>query len=153
MILPPFNVMDSGINKAGKGIFLGAPVKKGGVIIYPDNISKVYTHDEIEKFMPGTLEYESCVRWFEKYYSVSPEWSEECYINHSFEPNAIWFLGFVFALRDIEAGQELTIDYTFIADENVKLDFLDTATGREIRGVPWRENVKRSCKKLLELFD
>lgn len=153
MILQPFEVRDSLINRAGKGIFLLTPVEKGSVIIYPDNIPKVYSRDEIAKFTPGTLEHESCVRWFENYYSVSPEWSDECYINHSFEPNAMWFLGFAFALRDIASGEELTIDYTFIADENVKLDFIDAATGREVAGVPWKETMRRACKKLLELID
>ncbi len=44
-----------------------------------------------------SIEVESGVRWFEDWFSLTQEWSDECYVNHSFKPNGLWHLGFIFA--------------------------------------------------------
>ena len=51
------------------------------------------------------------VRWFEDRYTISDDWPDECFVNHSFTPSGLWHLGFVFATTRLEAGTEITVDY------------------------------------------
>lgn len=151
MILKKYNILASNISGAGKGMFLEQGAQKGFIIGIPDRIDRAYTEDEVNAFEKGSLEYNSSVRWFEKYYSVSPEWSDECYINHSFNPNCLWHLGFIFALRDISCFEELTVDYRFLLQEGETLDFNDTVSGRPIIGFSWAEALYRASVALAEL--
>lgn len=151
MILKKYDIAASNISGAGKGMFLEHGAQRGDVVGIPDRIERAYTEDEVNSFKKGTLEYDSSVRWFEKYYSVSPDWSDECYINHSFDPNCLWHLGFIFALRDISRYEELTVDYRFLLQEGETLDFNDMVTGRPIIGFSWPEALHRASSALAEI--
>ena len=151
MILKKYNILASNISGAGKGMFLDQGARTGDIIGFPDRIDHAYTEAEVNAFEKGSLEYNSSVRWFEKYYSVSPEWSDECYINHSFEPNCLWHMGFIFALRDISGYEELTVDYRFLLQEGEMLDFNDVVSGRPIIGFSWPEALYRATSMLSEI--
>ena len=91
----------------------------------------------------------STVRWFEDHYTVTPEWPDECYINHSFAPCGLWHLGFVFALDDLPAGTEITVDYRHLLAPGQEEDFRDSISGEADRRLrlarePWRVR-RRSC--------
>ncbi|WP_269541786.1 SET domain-containing protein-lysine N-methyltransferase [Cerasicoccus fimbriatus] len=152
MIIPPYRIDTATIVEAGKGLFLEGPVKAGTVIVSPDKIDRVYTRAELDGFGPGSPEDDASVRWFEGYYTVSLDWPDECYINHSFSPNGLWHLGFVFALRDIAPGEELTMDYRLIVGDGERLPFNDAATGEPIIGLPWRENLRTTTTALAKLL-
>jgi hypothetical protein len=83
---------------------------------------------------------------------VSTDWPDDCYVNHSFHPTGLWHLGFVFAMRKLEAGDEITVDYRFVINDNEKMPFLDAETGKEIIGYTWKENLRLSTEQLLELL-
>lgn len=142
MIVPPYKIAPATHPEAGKGLFVTAPVKKGSIICAPDKIDRVYSQAQKDAFGVGSPEDEASVRWFENYYTISTDWPDECYINHAFNPNGLWHLGFVFALRDIAVGEEITVDYRFLVGDGEKLPFNDIETGREIIGLPWRENLR-----------
>lgn len=152
MILPRYRIEASRIPLAGKGLFVAEPVVAGRVIIAPDNIHTVWPEAKLRQFPADSIEAESSVRWFEDWYSLTPEWSDECYVNHSFEPNALWHLGFIFAGRDLADGEEVTVDYRLVIGSGEAMPFRDSVTGREIVGLDWHDNLRQSASALLALL-
>ncbi|OQA78851.1 MAG: SET domain protein [bacterium ADurb.Bin243] len=152
MIMIDYEVKHSLINKAGMGIFALKDVARGTVVSAPDQIDKLYRIEEINRMPQDSVEYQSCVRWFEEYYSFSNKWSDECYYNHSFEPNCLWHLGFVFSARAIAAGEEITVDYSHLLEEGEKSMFRDSKTGEHVVGLNFREAIRRSAEKLVEIY-
>ncbi|MBM4106177.1 MAG: SET domain-containing protein [Phycisphaerae bacterium] len=146
-------IKPSRIPGAGLGLFTVDPQPRGRVLIMPNEAQSIRSAAELAMLSRDSIEHASSVRWFEQVHTVDPAWSEESHLNHSFEPNCLWHLGFVFALRDLAAGEELTIDYRHLLDEATLLDFRDSITGREIRGFAWRESIARSSRLLVELFE
>lgn len=152
MFTIPYRVDASRIPGAGRGVFLLTDVVQGSVIVSPDRIDRVYSLQEKLAFQPGSIEDTSSVRWFERFYTVSADWPDECNINHSFSPNGLWHLGFVFAGRDIKAGEELTVDYRFLVDDDELLPFNDAESGKPIIGLKWADNIRMSTEKLLSIL-
>lgn len=150
MIIPRYKVESSLIPFAGKGLFADEVVRKGAVIIAPDNVHTVWPEKKLREYAPDSVEVESSVRWFEDYFSLTPEWSDECYVNHSFTPNAQWHLGFIFALREIAAGEEITMDYRYVIGSAEEMPFKDSVTGRAIVGLSWEECLRGSAGQLLK---
>lgn len=151
MIVPRYRIGVSRIPRAGKGLFLDEAVRRGAVIVAPDGVHTVWTETQLRAYPRDSIEVESSVRWFEDRYSLTPEWSDECYVNHSFSPNAFWHLGFIFALDDLPAGAELTMDYRYVIGEGERMPWPDSETGREIVGLPWREVLAHGARRLLEI--
>lgn len=152
MIVVPYDVVSSAIPGAGKGLRLTAPVPRGAVIIAPDNLHTVWPEARLREYSPDSIEVQASVRWFEQWFSITPEWSDECYVNHSFQPNGLWHLGFIFALDDLPVGAELTVDYRLLLGDDEDPGFACAESGRPIRGLPWRESLSRSTAQLADLF-
>jgi len=152
MILPRYRVDESRIPGAGRGLFLDQPVARGAVIIAPDKVHTLMAERELRRYPEDSIEVQSSVRWFEDWYSLTPEWSDECYVNHSFRPTALWHLGFIFALSDLGAGTEVTMDYRLVIGSGERLPFDDAETGAPIIGLDWRENLRTSAGTLLQLL-
>lgn len=152
MILPRYRVEASGIPGAGRGLFLDEAVARGRVIVAPDNIHTVWPEAKLRQYPPESIEVESSVRWFEDHYSLTPEWSDECYVNHSFTPTALWHLGFIFAGDDLAAGTEITVDYRLVIGSGEVMPFRDAVSGREIVGLGWQDNLRSSAGRLLQLL-
>ena len=142
----------SRIPGAGLGLFTREAISKGRVLIVPNQAHPLRTSAELAELPADSIELASSIRWFERVFTVDPEWSEESHLNHSFDPNCLWHLGFVFALEDLDAGAELTIDYRQLLDESPVLDFRDAMTGRESRGLSWEAAIERSSTQLAALF-
>jgi len=154
MIIPKYTIQPSKILNAGQGLYLTQPVKKGSIIVAPDKINRVFTSAEITKQFPtGSIEHRSSVRWFENYCTITPDWSDECYINHSFNPTGLWHLGFTFAIDDLPSGVEVTVDYRLLLSENEIAEFNDAQTGQAIIGLSWQENLRQSTTTLYHLVD
>jgi hypothetical protein len=152
MILPSYRIAASTIPGAGKGVFLSEAVVRGRILTAPDAIPKVYRWDEVLAMPDQEAALAASVRWFEDRYTVSPEWPDECYLNHSFAPNGLWHLGFVFAARDLAAGEEITIDYRHLLGEGQEESFRDAHSGERIVGWSWHESLARSTRELARLL-
>ncbi|MEW9573138.1 SET domain-containing protein-lysine N-methyltransferase [Rhodanobacter sp. Si-c] len=152
MILPRYHIAASRIPGAGKGLFLDEPVIAGRIISAPDAIDRTFRHDEFAAPELAKLKYASA-RWFEDRYTVSPDWPDECYLNHSFQPNGLWHLGFVFALAELPTGSEITVDYRHLLPPGETEDFADAATGETITGLSWTESLASSTRALATLLD
>lgn len=151
MILPRYVVADSCIPGAGQGVFLDQAVPAGRVVVAPDAIPRVFRWDEVLALPDRDSALAASVRWFEDRFTVTPEWPDECYINHSFEPNGLWHLGFVFAARPLAPGEELTVDYRHLLGEGQEESFRDAVSGRAIVGWSWQESLARSTRELAAL--
>jgi hypothetical protein len=152
MILPRYHVAASRIAGAGKGLFLDETVARGRLITAPDDIRKVYKWNEVQALPDAAALLASTVRWFEDHYTVTPEWPDECYINHSFAPCGLWHLGFVFALDDLPAGTEITVDYRHLLAPGQAEDFVDAVTGKPIVGHTWADSLAHSTAQLQAMF-
>ncbi|HVF35926.1 MAG TPA: SET domain-containing protein [Candidatus Saccharimonadia bacterium] len=152
MILPQYRIAASPIAGAGKGLFLAEPVARGRIVVAPDAIPRTYGFDEIEAAPNRDEILPSAVRWFEDRYTVTPDWPDECFVNHSFEPTGLWHLGFIFAAIDLEIGDELTVDYRHLLGEGQEESFRDTRTGGRIVGFAWVDSLQRSTDALRRLL-
>ncbi len=152
MILPHHHIAASTIRGAGKGLFLDEVVVAGRIITAPDEINQTFRQAEIEASAELRTQWHAAARWFEDRYTLSPDWPDECYINHSFTPNGLWHLGFVFALAELPAGSEITVDYRHLLPPGQAEDFVDSATGETITGLSWRESLASSTRALAELL-
>lgn len=151
MIVPRYRVEASRIAGAGKGLFVDEAVARGRVIVAPDNVHTVWPERKLREYAADSIEVESSVRWFEDHFSLTPEWSDECYVNHSFTPTALWHLGFIFALADLPAGTEVTMDYRYVIGDGERMPFVDGQTGREIVGLPWAQVLHDGAAALLAM--
>jgi len=152
MILPRYHIGPSQIAGAGQGLFLDEPVARGRVITAPDDIPRVHDFDEILARPDAAELLPATVRWFEDRYTVTPEWPDECYINHAFRPSGLWHLGFVFAAGDLAAGTEITVDYRHLLAPGQEEDFRDSASGEPIVGFTWIESLRASTRALAALI-
>lgn len=152
MILPRYRIAASGIGGAGKGLFLEEDVAAGRIVTAPDAIDSTWSYTQITASPELQVQLYAAARWFEDRYTLSPDWPDECYINHSFEPSGLWHLGFVFAARDLPAGSEITVDYRHLLPPGQEEDFIDTATGEKIIGLPWNESLASSTRALASLL-
>lgn len=152
MITAAYEIGPSRVPGAGKGVFLSEKVEAGRIVVVPDGIERVYTLGELLAHPEGEKARAAGVRWYEDRYSITLDWPDECFMNHSFEPSGLWHLGFVFATRELAAGDELTLDYRHLLAPGEREEFLDGATGRAIEGFPWRESLLRSSEQIARLF-
>lgn len=151
MICIPYYIAPSRIAGAGKGLFLKSAVPAGKILTAPTEIDRTYPLAEIAAD-PDEHATDSSVRWFEDHCTLSPDWPDECYINHSFKPSGLWHLGFVFALADLPADTELTIDYGHIIAPGVVLPWADSESGKPIAGYEWQSSLKNTTETLLTLL-
>ena len=151
MILPRYRISPSMIPGAGKGLFLDEPMRAGEILVAPDDIRKVYKWREIEALPNAEELLAATVRWFGDCYTVSTDWPDECYVNHAFEPNGLWHLGFIFAAEDLAAGAEITVDYRHLLAPGQEESFRDAHSGRAIVGWTWHESLSRSTAQLQTL--
>ena len=152
MILPRYRNAPSTIRGAGQGLFLDEAVSAGSIVTEPDAIDRTYRHAEIAASPELRQQRHAAARWFEDRYTLSPEWPDECYVNHSFSPTGLWHLGFVFALADLPAGTEITVDYRHLLAPGEVEDFVDSLTGETIVGLSWQESLASSTRALAGLL-
>jgi len=152
MILPRYHIAASTIPGAGQGLFIDEAVVPGQVVTAPDAIPQVYSLAEILASPALSAQFPASARWFEDRYTLSPEWPDECYVNHSFTPTGLWHLGFVFATAGLPAGTELTVDYRHLLPPGQAEDFVDAATGTTITGYSWHDSITHSTRELAALL-
>lgn len=151
MICVPYYVDTSLIPQAGKGLFLKAPVKAGKVLVAPSHIDQTVSLQELLS-EHSTHHHDSSIRWFEDHCTVSPDWPDDCFVNHAFDATGLWHLGFIFALRDLPAGTEITVDYRHLLAPGVDIGFPDSVTGRRIVGFSWADSLCISTATLHQLL-
>jgi hypothetical protein len=152
MILPRYHIAESAVAGAGKGLFLDEAVVVGRIITAPDAIDRTWSRADILASPELGAQLHAAARWFEDRYTVSPEWPDECYVNHSFQPTGLWHLGFIFAAADLPTGTEVTVDYRHLLAPGQVEDFIDAVTGETIVGHTWESSLAASTRALAALL-
>lgn len=152
MICVPYFVDTSLIPLAGKGLFLDQPVTAGKVLVAPSRIHQTVT---LQDLLSDSADHhlDSSIRWFEDHCTVSPDWPDECFVNHAFDATGLWHLGFIFAQQDLPAGTEITVDYRHLLAPGVDIGFPDSITGQRIVGFSWPDSLRISTAQLHGLLD
>lgn len=152
LITVQYRVGPSTVAGAGKGFFVDENIRAGRVVIAPTHATHTVPLDQV--LGPQAHPHaETSVIWFEDHCVVSPDYPDDFFINHSFSPNALWHLGFVFALRDLAAGEELLLDYRHLIAPGVTLDYADAQTGNPITGHTWKESLRIAARQITELAE
>jgi hypothetical protein len=152
MLMVPYEVRPSDIPGSGKGIFLTEAQPMGKVMAWPDRMNRLYDLSEVRNFPPDSIAWHSAVCWFEDRFTTMDSWTEEAYINHSFEPNCLWHLSFVIARHNLPVGTELTINYEHLLGEGIDSEFTDQVTGRKIVGASWQSIMQWNAAELLRIY-
>lgn len=147
------DVKESGI--FGKGLFAADRVPAGKIVCCFTLGGEVITEDE---FVRGCAEgvhriLRTGTRYAGRYYTVGNEAAPYNFINHSFEPSLLSHCGLILAKRDVEAGEELTLDYRLLVDPSDVAAYDDAATGWPIRGLPAQETILRTARELIALIE
>lgn len=135
----------------GEGVHLLEDVSRGTIIanIFLSGDVHMATEEEIVAMWrdnPETILVTA--RLNGAYFIYGKEVDAECYLNHSDTPNAINTHGQTISLRDIKAGEELTIDYGFTLAHG---QHIDTATGT-VRGYMPQEALDKAAAILSSLM-
>jgi hypothetical protein len=63
----------------------------------------------------------------------------------------LWHLGFVFAASDLDAGNEITVDYRHLLAPGQEEEFRDALSGERIVGFEWEDSLRASTRALADL--
>lgn len=140
----------------GKGLFPLHNIKRGTVICSFTTESKVITEEEYLDAIRENryLVVRTGTRYVGKYFTHTDQPETELnFFNHAFEPNLLVHCGVVIALRDIAAGEELTIDYRYLIDDTEIGVYNDALSGRSIRGFPPRRTLLETSRQLVALLE
>lgn len=96
----------------GNGLFVGAPVSRGTTIVDYRYIKDWYLLD-VSQLTDYQINHNWIIMIDDKVCETTDIIHDLNYMNHSRNPNANWHIKekYITAARDIEAGEELTIDY------------------------------------------
>ncbi len=110
----PFSIKTSRI--AGKGLFVDAPVEQGTIIYLPPDTMRMISEEEYERRIKAgdNKVIRTGMRFFgsQFFYLETDKDDPADFINHADNANSIFLCGTLFALRDIRAGEEITLDYS-----------------------------------------
>lgn len=139
----------------GKALYAAEPVARGTIVCSFTLGSDVTTE---EQYVTAVAENRQPVtrtgtRYAGKYFTFGNVDAPYNYVNHSFKPNLLCHCGVVLALRDIAAGEEMTLDYRTLIDSTDVGLYNDAVTGREIRGHDARETLLKTARELIALVE
>jgi hypothetical protein len=139
----------------GKALYAAAPVKRGTIVCSFTLGSDVTTEGEYVRAVADNRQpvTRTGTRYAGRYFTYGNVDAPYNYVNHSFKPNLLCHCGVVIALRDIPAGEELTLDYRTLIDTTDVGLYHDAVTGREIRGYPARETLLKTARELVALLE
>lgn len=154
MLLRKYEIGESSIPGAGRGLFVTEFVARGDVIVAPTHPDDVNAHHYVALFSR-----DDCTDPANNPTNVpadypdnrpEPEIRDVRLINHSFTPTGHWHLGFVFACRDLPAGTEITVDYRLLGNAGC-LPFVDGSSGSEVIGFSEQQALQASLQRLREI--
>lgn len=107
----------------------------------------------MEEYKNADVAYQhSFVRIIGNYYIGSYEKKAiDDYLNHSNSPNILSHCGILFALREIEIGEELTVDYRYFLNNNNREKF--EVDGEPLIGLSAKEALLTSSRQLIEILE
>ena len=146
-------VRDTGVY--GRALYAAEPVRKGTIVCSFTLGADVVTEDEYVRAVADNRQpvTRTGTRYAGRSFTYGNADAPYNLVNHSFRPNLLCHCGVVLALRDIAAGEEMTLDYRTLIDPTDVGIYKDAVTGREIRGHTARETVLRTARELIALVE
>lgn len=149
-----FCVKKSLIEGAGMGLFTRKAFKKGQIVLIWTFDANYITEDEYNKKQSAgdIMMVKTGARYIGGVFLYTDTKDRyENYINHSKDANILYHCGICFALRDIEVGEELYVDYRYVLSEYDVESFRDPS-GTIVRGGNSGDVLLETTEKLLELL-
>jgi hypothetical protein len=139
----------------GKALYAAEPIRRGTIVCSFTLGSGVAMEDEYVRAVAEGRQplMRTGTRYAGKYFTYGNEDASYNYVNHSFSPTLLCHCGVVVALRDLAAGDELTLDYRTLIDTTDVGIYNDAVTGREIRGLDARETLLKTARELIALVE
>ena len=139
----------------GKAMYAGEAVRRGTIVCSFTLGSEVATEQEYVRAVAENRQplTRTGTRYAGRYFTFGNEDKPYNCVNHSFKPNLLCHCGVVVAMRDIAAGEEMTLDYRTLIDTTDVGIYNDAVTGREIRGFGARETLLRTARDLIALVE
>ncbi len=154
MLLRKYEISESSIPGAGRGLFVAEFIARGDVIVAPTHPDDANARHYVTLFSGDDCNDpadDSGNRPNDRPDDrPEPEIRDVRLINHSFAPTGHWHLGFVFACYDLPAVTEITVDYRLLGNAGC-LPFVDGSTGREVSGFSEQEALQASLQRLREI--
>ena len=150
--MPLLSVRRSDIQ--GYGVFADENLKKGSIVMMWTINSFLCNEDEYNCAQEqGNVDViESGVRLAGQYFLWTKGFRVENYINHDNVPNLLYHCGICFAMRDITAGEELTVDYKYILSVQDKCAFKCVKTGQIINGLDGAQSLRETSQCLMDIL-
>ena len=154
MLLIKSKIQESNIQ--GLGLFADEKARKGQVIgIFPyqaDILTESEYQNEQEK--GNKVIAWSAVRWIGDIFLTGDSIGNEERINHSTNPTMLYHCGICFAWRNIEPGEELTVDYKYFLAEDDVNKFTDSGNNEvTVDGIDSHTALLASAKDLVRLLN
>lgn len=140
----------------GKGLYPLSQVNRGTIICSFTTDAKIIAEEQYLKAIEDRhpLITRTGTRYVGRYFTITDDPDAELnFFNHSFDPNLLVHCGVVIALRDIPAGEELTIDYRYLIDDTDIGVYNDIVTGAPIGGFSARQALLQTTRQLLSLLE
>ncbi|QSH40042.1 SET domain-containing protein [Lentisphaerota bacterium ZTH] len=139
---------------AGYGLFAAEDVDKGAVVgIFPMNSRLMAEEDFKEEQQKGNSKVTSTgIRYVGRLFLFRDSDQNEAFPNHSFNPSLLYHCGILFAKRRINAGDEMTVDYSYLLASSDASAFPDCNTGRKVKAVSPAECMLKSASELISLI-
>jgi hypothetical protein len=139
----------------GKALYAAERIPRGTIVCSFTLGSEVTTEDDYVRAVAENRQPlpRTGTRYAGKYFTFGNVDAPYNYVNHSFRANLLCHCGVVLALRDIEPGEEMTLDYRTLIDTTDVGLYNDAVTGREIRGLGARETLLRTARELIALVE
>jgi SET domain-containing protein len=134
-----------------EGVFTLEIVPKGKILSIWRNIT-LHEEEEYNARVDDRPFRRNAVRIIGRYYGYQEGGTvPEDYINHSDNPNVLYFMGILIALKDIQCGEELLVDYNYYF--GLRNRFKDVQSGNLVTGLSPRECMLQSCQQLIDLLE
>jgi SET domain-containing protein len=153
-----FELENRNSNLHGAGLYALERIPQRSIVFYwgRDGDETVISEDEylqLRATRSDKIFQKSACRWvYDKFvYSTTLEVDDN--INHSFDPNILYYQGLGIAKRDILIGDELTVNYEYILSENDTVKFMDKETNKTVTGISADSNLDKSSKELSNLLN
>jgi SET domain-containing protein len=144
-------------NLHGAGLYTLEHIFKKSIVFYwgQDGDETVISEDEyLQMRITGDKIYQkSACRWVYNKFVYSTTLEVDDNINHSFDPNILYYQGLGIAKRDILIGDELTVNYEYILSENDTVKFMDKETNKIVTGLSTEKILYNSARELSDLLN
>jgi len=139
---------------AQQGLFTTQFIKKGTIVgVFTVGIQIIEEKDYNKAQEKGDdMMIRTGARYVGKYFLHKDKIENEEYLNHSPNPNILYHCGVLFAIRDIQSGEELCANYQYIFAHDDATKFNDTETGNDVNGLPPLAALKQSTGELAKLL-